>query len=497
MDTTIKLNSYEGGDFTNSQNLVNFIIPSGAVYNLRDSYISINVKVNAVDVETTGGYGVYSSAIKWNLGTKNINIPNVALVKNCSIRCANKGTIEDIRRSDVLHSNLQQYTKSKRTKECESYLKVRNIRQPISDGQLGFFSEYNKQFITKSRALDIVPVSIPLNELFDFCNTDEYDTTKAGETRIRCELNINRLEPVQLMNAEADYSSNTMRLGLKMEDVDAIANNIYTNNIYSSIVDCPFWVGMKVQISANGTGAGIGSANDVPNTITSIRWIQDPTNANNGRVILAFLNNWATGTLTAGDNWDNIVILPSPWDSASTTLELNYAEIVLKEVKNPQNYASIDYSTFSTDQDNGNNNQNFRRQYNIEAEADNVLIMLPSDTTGISSTNSHLESYRLRMNNEDLTDRDVVEKSPLYYDRIGMTINNMGKRLNCLDENFGDCDEEYLVSYDDAENDVRLICNPLKTTDRTKLLQVDISCDNTGGINDIWLFKHLPREFVY
>ena len=38
-DTYIKLNANNGGPYNESQNIIDFTIPSGSVYNLRDSYV--------------------------------------------------------------------------------------------------------------------------------------------------------------------------------------------------------------------------------------------------------------------------------------------------------------------------------------------------------------------------------------------------------------------------------------------------------------------------
>ena len=74
MDRVIKLNSYQAGNFTESQNLVDFYIPSGAVYNLKDSYINLNTKINVTETAVSkaeGGKGIYSAGLQWldNSGT--------------------------------------------------------------------------------------------------------------------------------------------------------------------------------------------------------------------------------------------------------------------------------------------------------------------------------------------------------------------------------------------------------------------------------------------
>ena len=118
---------------------------------------------------------------------------------------------------------------------------------------------------------------------------------------------------------------------------------------------------------------------------------------------------------------------------------IDSAEIVLKTVASPQGIDEIRYDTFSTEQTNGNGLTSFQHQYQVEPEATNVIIMFPTSNArgDLISNNNEIDSWRLRLNNDDLTDRSVEQNSPLSYDRKAMTFANMGSKLKNLQQNNG------------------------------------------------------------
>ena len=86
--------------------------------------------------------------------------------------------------------------------------------------------------------------------------------------------------------------------------------------------------------------------------------------------------------------------------------------------------------------------------FQLEPEAVNFLIMFPEDVSDLFSCPTMLnlvpdprtdgtrgiDSFRLRLDNQDLINRQCKPYSPLYYDRLNMTFVNMGKRLNNTNE---------------------------------------------------------------
>jgi hypothetical protein len=488
MDKYIKLNSNQGGPFTANQNLVDFEIPSDGVYNLRDSYITLNVKVDVTETETASGTGVYATNLEWaTSGTDHPKFQNVTLVKNCSMSCARRGQIENIRRVDVLKQNMASITKNQRTRFDESYLAANQLIDPINGGQFGIAQDITKEGSQKSRNLDIVPVQIALHDLFDFCHTPEYDTMRAGTTRVHLELNVDKISAVQanLRNSWPNADFKLMNDVTATSDGESVTSLVVTQKVPSLNVS-PFYVGQKLTVTGDNNSVAITPQ---PAVISSI------TRTSAGVMTLTFENSITT-LVTTGHVFNNIEVDVTAFASAS--VEFSFAEIALKKVMSPMGMDEIDYSTFSTDESNGNSLTSYQRQFQVEPEAVNVLAMFPSPDDDLVSVNNDITSFRFRINNHDATDRQVSVDSPLYYDRLGMTLGNMGERLRGLAQNAG-CPSE-TTDWDNVYSKTGLkltiLANPLPQTMNEKNLQVNISSGG-GGVKKIALFKELPRVFSY
>jgi hypothetical protein len=126
------------------------------------------------------------------------------------------------------------------------------------------------------------------------------------------------------------------------------------------------------------------------------------------------------------------------------------------------------------------------------------MILFPDSRNDLNSSNVNITSYRLRLNNENLTNEDVVVDSPLYYDRVQMLIDGMGHPLRNLQQNSGSNQNNipWEQVYTSLPNKLVVAGNPLWRSDRTKLLQVNISAP-AQGVQKMVLFKTLPRVFEF
>lgn len=502
MDKFVKYQSQQGGNFNRNQNLVDFVLPEGQTYNLHDSYINLNVICTVEEEETASGTGIYPVSLKWttdggSTAQKN-HFDNVSLVKNASMRCRNKGQLENIRRVDILRQNLKNYTRSQR--ELLSGLDHKNanvVVSPIQKSKLGIFRDFNKVQANntgsiKSRDLTILPVQIPLKEIFEICNTQEFNATSSGcgETRIHLELNADRLMCIQTNNTiQTSYQD--------CQDISSTGNfnQIVTDYTVDSLRQIAFWVGQKVVVAGTGTITWThqkGSTQSGYGVVSAVQWVQDSSDPNYRKVVVSFEDN--IGNVTSGTLAD-VKVTQALVNSAS--LEISQAEIVVKEVANPEGYDSISYNTYSTEQANGNKLINFQRQFQCEPECTNVFVFFPSSDDGLNSVNDNLESFRLRIDNMDATDRDIqVEpKDALYYDRISMTLSNAQMELKNLQEAVPDSSvTDWSTVFDNQE--LTSIMNPTPMTEREKLLQVNIQ-GKGDGVEEIALFKQIPRQLVY
>mgnify|MGYP003650182020 FL=1 len=195
MNTFVKISSSEGGVFTADNNLVSFDIPEGQYYNLDSAYLNLvcsvpvnqeferssnNAGVNPFDTGVTadvaqttlGGNGVYLpkiSTFEDDYSTENDSLmPNEAIVKNISLTSQNAGVIEEIKRNDILRSNLKFYTSYRDEAESSNYENLFNGKYG-GNNPTSLFTDINREGIISSRNLLRQPVRIPLKNMMNFC----------------------------------------------------------------------------------------------------------------------------------------------------------------------------------------------------------------------------------------------------------------------------------------------------------------------------------------
>jgi len=490
MDKFVKINSNQAGDFTASQNLIDFTIRAGDVISLRDSYLNFNVKINVEESSTDGGEGIYPMDLQWKTSSTDKPLfTNGALIKNCHVKSALKGQIENLRRNDQYQQLVATYTKSQRDAFADSYLRADQLINPINRNQFTLFREINKTGTDKSRNLDIVPVQVSLADIFDFCNVaDQLDTNMTGDLHFHFEMNIDKLEAVQQMSDPAtDWANEDLK---EFEDVTAVGDvtTIVTKQKYTDLNLSPYYVSQPLSITASGSGGSPGLAG-VRGVIAGITWDK----AGGGQLEITFSESLIT--LTTGQSLTDVEVTPIA--IASADVELNFAECIYKVVGSPRDVPSTYmFNTYSTEETNGNGlTGSFQKQYELEPECTNVIISFPSANDDlISSGLPNWSSYRLRLNNQDLFDRDIEAEHPLYYDRVAMTWKNMNYDIKNLVENFGtQSEKDWDNVYDKTDNQANILANPTFVTERQKNLQVNI--ETTSPVNAISIFKQLPRSF--
>ena len=492
--TIIKLNAQTAGPFNQNQNIVDFEIPSGMLVSLRDSYISFNCVITTTEkgdsATAANGQGIYPVNMRW-ASAPNLKVPNISLVRDASISCERRGQIENIRHLDQLKTNLGYYSESIAAQASNKYLDMCPFRENLDAAaqKSSIFRELQKNGDAPSRNLTIAPIQIALEDMFDFCKTDEFDTSRAGRTTIRTRLNIDKLEAV----ATTDPTIAMNGQGLKMEGVattGVASSELVTSASYKSLDQIPFHVGQRIQVAAAVDG---GTAIDKSILIKSISWSQE----NDGKISMATSGNWIEAAQSTGTVSDIVVSFPSGGNSPDVSFVIDYAEIVLKEVSQPKGYDEINFNTFGTEQTNGNGLTAYRNIFNLEPEATNILVVFPQAANELLSKSGAADSsYNLRLNNEDLTDnREVVFGTALDKDRVNIGLTNMGVKPRNLHQNGGDTRVISGNRYTDTDLETRIIAAPMRVTTQQKLLQVSV--DDTGGTNAVTLFSELPRVFSY
>ena len=494
MNKEVKLNSVQGGAFSTSQNRLTFVIPSGRVYNLSESYINLNTEISVVENETASGVGVYAMAVRFGGANTDGTFPNVfntAMIKNASIRSNLQGKIEDIRRVDQISNILQTHNTSIHETQGKQLNSMTQNGTNFNVGRNGIFRDLNKLGTIKSIDKNIAPVRINLEDVFDFCHqATELDTSRTGDIHIDCELNIDKLGVVQRFT-DAEWPGAFATSWANVDVNAAPGNEIVSTATFTNVNQIPLWVGQKIEI----TGTEAGGAAPVASkevVIASVTWVD--TGADVGKIKLTFEQDWAATQV--GGSYTAITL--NTEDIASASIVVNFAELVLKELAQPSSdFREIEYSTFTTEQDNGNGLNNFQKQYQVEAEADAVVIAFPFAANDTISMNADMTHYRLRLDNQDLTDRNVDWQSPLYWDRHNMALQQMGLRYKKTFPNNGTTSATQNYAGDIDHFQQTTIETPLEQKDREKLLQVNIQQDPTKTLGAITLFKHLPRVFRY
>tara|TARA_R110000803_G_scaffold85714_2_gene152006 strand:+ start:3722 stop:5224 length:1503 start_codon:yes stop_codon:yes gene_type:complete len=496
-DKIVKIPSNEGGPFTNQNKRVSFVVPpNSGVYDLSKSYLEFNCSVSQAD--NNNPVVPIIDFLKEDGATAHQEaLDNVSLIKNASMSCQNRGSIADIRRVDMLHNNFKQYLNKKDKYRSENY---KQLVQPRDDsGNMNsIFREIRREGINKSKIVN-APVIVPLSDIFGFGQTKFYDSEKYGRTSIKTELNMDKIQVSQdfkvasvvgcldlTVNRGADCKSVFITLGgttaarmLRLEDV-------------------PVFVGQNINIRA--TAGGNASAIDgdgLNRTIEEIVLNNAPfTDANSGTVQIKFndtLNSTGSGVLGGGDSYTGVSLRGV--DNA-LTFSCDTADIVLRKVSNvPKMSDEITYKEFSTEEHTAGGVQNFQRQFQVEPEAINLYVVKADEQNSVNGANG-ITSYRLRIDNEDATDRDVVYRSPLYYDRLNTTFINGNNQVENLNEESREIDATVRTTteyYRQANKNLVMVCNPMPMTPSEKLVQVNIT-SGAATLKNINLYKELVKS---
>lgn len=632
MDKVIKINSKEGGPFTTTSNLINFdIMPDGA-YDFTDSYVNLVCSITGVtDADASTGQGVYNPLINYTAkdttngaavaACKIRSLYNVAMVKNCSMTSELQGSLEDIRRVDILRQNLNEYTLTTDEKQSLEYQSLRQLT-PRNYLRNSTFRELHNEGTAPSRNVQS-RIRIPMSQLFELGKLTAYPAQKMGKTRIHLEMNLDKF--AISANLGIPKGSTTFA---QFDIVTAPASGVDVNSLtskdgvtYIDKTDSPYYVGQKVEVkfstdvdvnavatiatdgtvtidlpdvNANlaaggakllGLVAGATTTNDViiagtdidglaaTETVTltsatpvlstkqyaSIATITcvNPTTA----VTIAASTGAATGAITATriisaiayddatktqtltfnsnlvtglpsgkvltvvpaeintgstpNEANNVGVLPVKPNNADpgtgvitgAKLQVDMAEIVLRKLGAvPKMPAQLNYMSWSTEEFTSNGAQtNFQRMFQLEPNAVNVFMMFPSND--LFSIKDGFDNYRLRLGgpggNQDLTDRDVkvggalgMQKDPLYYDRLSMTMLNAGYPMkSMLEQNMNVIQVETGTDVnrrDDAGN-LTIVANPVPATPYEKLLQVNMNFAAGKGLSELALFKQVMR----
>lgn len=580
----IKIQSQQNGNFTASNNRVDFRIPASmGNVSLKDSFVQLYARTSSGVDETI------PIMLEWTASPA-IKFNNVSLIKDAHWTSANKGMVERCRRVDILRDNMLDITRSTTQVLSNSYMDASQFKPLNSGDQLSIFQQFSKEGAVSQDNADNVPIEIRCGDFLNSWNVNGVvPMDKMGDSTLHLELNLDKVRAVS--NVEpvmADYVDSENRNF--MDDVNnttgAVLNvdTLTTKAVYSSIEAVPFYVGMAVnwiyindqagggvreiktgkitaltygddgkatitlntsvavadtkvlsgmKLLARGSGNVVdlvddyqntsggdedvdevvltpnyANVNDVPfKTGNLVKWSVVVAGAPIQHIQAEITNvvvnaNKATITLDTAITIADQEILSEQYltliQSGTTAnpvrvgdlnVEYYLAELVVKQENTSSPLKELIYNEFNTYELNGNNITNYNYTLEIEGRASTAIIMFP-DASGLRSSLPSLTSWRLFLNDQNLTDRNEEQFSALSTERLIRTFDTLRMPVRCLNR------ANYLnnssVLYD--ENNLQtIIFSPLFSTGNRKNLQMVIE---SGGLNQYVVFTSIPKSLA-
>ena len=459
----IKLNSLEDGPYSSTYNNVELEIPAGD-YDFSKSYIQLQCSIpstlpNAGEVNLPFLTGIRTAATATSVSS----LHPISLIKSCRISTDNIGTLEDVRRNNVLRQNLKDVMLSQAEKisqQNSTYNMVGNYR----DGHNVLCRQIERNGNINSQQIQS-PIRIDLKDLFSLGGLQGYRGSKLGITRIHLEL-----QPEVMQVGQINTKNNTVQ-GIPV--IPFAVGDTVIKCIYRQDRPCPFYNGLSINFPVDGPATE-------RQVITGISY-EVATGSYNLTV------GAMTTALTAASTLSGTSYLSL---GANLAFNINKVEIVLKKYNNPLPVVpSLNYRTFTTEEVNGFPIGTYSKLFYLEPECVNLFILFPRiEEAGIISVSDPELTYRLRVDNVDLTNRDVLVNSPLYFDRINMTFNNAGNDFKLKDLRM--VNNPPFVGA--TVNNLMMICTPVPPTQKEKLLQITIT--STVAIPRMILFKQCLRS---
>ena len=497
----MKISSNQSGAITASKNLVDFDLPSGMVYDLSKSYMVIHSSIETTDTNlvaagnASGGEGIYNCFLNYKQDTEAThNFKNKSLVKNISMYSQKEGMIEDIKRSDVLQYNLDQYKDDIDTKVNSSYNQISSLFGANSTKGIRWspHRRFSPLGTESSDNLDR-EIRIGLSEVMNSCN-NIYDGNRFGSTRIHAELNIKQLEVAEslgLADTEDLWIATDGSLGGDFANARGVIKDdttVGTDRIVLETArayvnpdeDSPFYVGQKISVTAGTVGAGGGNART--GYVRQIVEIEhDPTTRH---LKLTLDLTLGVGAIA------NVVI--KGCNSATKVVNFDSAELVLYVTDKPPP-PMIAFATYKLEEDSfSGTGTNYNHQYYLESDVQNVFWGSRSKDDVLGFDNP-MSSYRFREAGVDKTDRDVKYGSSVHFNRVSRTFGNSNMKIKNLSEAEMQNDNvvsgllQSTVGTDDQP--LFLIGETCQITEMPKLLDVNIA----GTFANICLFKQMMK----
>jgi len=488
-----KLNSVQAGPFkTPSNRMIDIEIPEGIVCNMANSFVQLRLHL---DTNTASVVNLCPKS-----STSDFVNMNIDLIRNCSLMGSKVGRLEDIRRVNVLKHNLNLMSKSSNEKLSlvDSLYQMTNF---YSNQLISIFVDMNKEGTVPSTYRDVY-LRIPLKDLFELGSLEALDTSKTGKLTLHLELENSSyidVEHVKLMNDTNEGKCNNVASGANLAE-------LITTYKYKSLEISPFFVGQVLNLSATRSGGTVPNPSGVPTTINGI--------AKNIDGSLTLTIDPPLPDPVSPNSWTAITLV-EPTVAHTSTILVATAELGLSEiVGGSQSVDELNYMTFTTEEYTNGAQQTMNKIFEVEPECVNAFLMFDSNSSNLISNNVGITSYRMRVDNEDVYNRDIiVNKSnskqlrihdALHYDSVYRTFLNANYPLKDMsflslkrNPNYGD--NEYKSRFTVASQQIMVCCCPTPLTPLSKKLQFNVVANKDSGskVENVILYKQVMRSVKF
>jgi len=488
------ISSQNGGPFNNSNRYLDFDIPANHIIDMSQCFVQLECSITPAQGLTTNGEVV--NLIATNAVNQALTPMNVDLVKNCWLNSQKKSLrLEDIRKVNVLRHNLMELTQSTSQKlsHPDSLSQVRtfdNIQLASGFTQLTKVGSVPSSYVNNM-------LRIPLSHLFELGSVKIFDTNKLGVCRVHLELD-------NLSNIQVNYASNATGVEGQCSVVGSGGSNVVTPlRKYDTLELSPWHVGMAVTL------VGTASAGDNVNEITLITSIA--YDLPSGTISITLANGLPA--LVAPATYTFVEI--TPLDYAGVLVKGSFSilqaslGVAYNDALASQSMDVMEYLTYTTEEYSANA-QFMHKIFDVESNAVNCILMFqdPTNPSNVISNNTNVVSYRMRVENDDVYNRDInvnnlisddiYSHDPLHYDSINRTFVNSNLTLKNLQfasltrDDHVDGGRGVLTS---DTNQILILASPLPFTQQSKKVQFDISCQGMGGlVKNVILYKQVIKS---
>jgi hypothetical protein len=494
------LQSVQAGPFSNSNKMIDFTIPEGMVIDLSQCFVQLRARLDTTDPHIH------------NMIVRNVNPAltpfNIDLIRNCSLTADKLGRLEDIRRVNILQHNLLEITKT----SAEKASIIDSLYQPRENAYgmlISPFVEMHKDGVIPSVYVD-ARLAIPLSHLFSLGALTSIDTAKTGNLRIHLELdNVNYLEVVEsklFKNPIIDFEG-------AMVDVTVPSDVIVTvpELPYDTLEQSPYFVGQELRLSYTDDA-------EVPAPVVNQSVFVIGVSYSSVTKAITLTLNTSFPALPAGATMFTDITVTElsvdyDYDLVIETAEISVAQIM--GVKDSTNV--LEYLTFTTEE-YSNGSKNLNKIFDVESNCVNAMLMFGGNSSNMISNNNFVKSYRMRIDNVDVYDRDIPVNtlngcvapglpmpSPLHYDALNRTLLNAGLPLKSLklngcrftkaNANINDISVDN--RYDEVTNNILICATPTPVTAISKKIQYNVETKDEEGavIENVILYKQCVRSF--